>query len=63
MRISLKAARIDKNITREEFAAALNVNKKTVAAWESGKSMPNAEKVGKICALLGFKYDDIRWRV
>lgn len=63
MRISLKAARVHKGLTQEDVAAALNVTKKTVGAWESGKSMPKVDKIEALCSFLGFKYDDIQWRV
>lgn len=63
MRVSLKAARVDKNLTQTDMAKALNVTKKTVGAWESGKSMPKADKIEQICILLGRTYDEIRWKV
>ena len=63
MRISLKAARADKNLTQKELAIAVGVTKKTVGAWESGKSMPKADKIDLLCQVLGKTYDDIRWKV
>lgn len=63
MQISLKAARTDKMLTQMDVAKALKVAKKTVWAWENGKSMPSVDKIDALCALLGRKYDDIRWKV
>lgn len=63
MRISLKAARVDKDLTQTEVAVAVGVTKKTVGAWESGKSMPKADKIDLLCQVLGKTYDDIRWKV
>ena len=63
MRVSLKAMRVDKEITQTELAKAVGVTKKTVGAWESGKSMPKADKIDLICKVLGCGYDDIRWKV
>ena len=63
MRISLKAARINKNLTQEQVAKELNVTKKTVGSWESGKTMPKLEKVEPLCDLYGVTYDDIAWSV
>ena len=63
MKVSLKAMRIDKNLTQTALADAVNVTKKTVGAWENGKSMPTIDKIEKICAVLGCGYDDIRWKV
>ena len=61
MRISLKAARIDKDLRQVDVAAAVGVGKKTVAAWENGKSFPAADKIEALCAILGRSYDEIRW--
>lgn len=61
MRISLKAARIDKDLRQIDVAAAVGVDKKTVGAWESGKSLPTADKIDALCAILGRSYDEIRW--
>lgn len=63
MRITLKAARTNKNLTQGDVATELNVTKKTVGAWEKGKSMPNVDKIDQLCTLLGCKYDDIQWKV
>ena len=62
MRITLKAARVNKGLTQNEVAIALGVTKKTVSSWENGKSVPNADKIDAICALYGRKYDEIQWR-
>ena len=62
MRISLKAARVNKGLTQQEVGKALGVAKKTVGSWESGKSAPNAEKIDGLCALYGCSYDDIQWK-
>jgi transcriptional regulator with XRE-family HTH domain len=62
-KISLKAARVDKNITQTGLAKLVKVTKKTVASWESGKSMPKADKIDLICQAIGRGYDEIRWKV
>ena len=63
MRLSLKAARTNAGLRQIDMAVALGVSKKTIGAWENGKSMPTADKIDAICALLGVSYDDIRWTV
>lgn len=63
MRITLKAARINKGLTQEEMGNELHVTKKTVGSWENGKTMPSVDKIEPICDLLGIKYDDINWNV
>ena len=62
MRITLKAARVNKGMTQNDVAKALGVTKKTVGSWENGKSVPNVDKIEAICTLFGLKYDDIQWR-
>lgn len=62
-RVSIKALRIDRGMTQEEFAKALNVTKKTVGSWEQGKTRPKLDKIEAICETLGVTYDSIRWNV
>lgn len=62
-RMSMKALRIDRGLTQAEFASALNVTKKTVSSWESGKTHPKVDKIEAICEVLSVPYDDIRWNV
>lgn len=40
MKISLKAARVNANLTQEEVAEKLGVSKHTVINWENGKVRP-----------------------
>lgn len=61
MRITLRAARINKGLTQEAVGKELNVTKKTVGSWESGKTMPKADKIKLICDLYAVEYDDIKW--
>ena len=61
MQVSLKAARINKNLLQKDVAAAVKVNKKTISSWESGKTKPSVNKIDALCAVLGVSYDDIKW--
>lgn len=63
MRITIKAARVNRGYTQEDVASALNVTKKTVGSWENGKTMPKLTLVEPLCSFLGVGYDDIQWRV
>lgn len=63
MRVTLKAARINKGLTQEDVAKALNVTKKTVGSWEMGKTMPKIDKIEHLCQLFGCNYDDISWNI
>lgn len=62
MKLTLKMLRVSKGMLQSDMAAALNVNRKTISAWESGKSMPTVDKVDAICDLFGVSYDDIKWK-
>lgn len=63
MRITLKAARVNKGMTQAEVANSLNVTKKTVCYWENGKTMPKVDKIEPLCNLYGVTYDDIAWNI
>ena len=63
LKITLKAARINKGLTQDQVATELHVTKKTVGAWENGKSIPKIDKIEPLCTLYGVKYDDIVWQV
>lgn len=61
MRITMRAARINRNLTQREVAEALNVTKKTVCSWETGKTKPRFDKIEPICKLYQVGYDNIEW--
>ena len=42
-------------LSQTDFAKLLGVTKQTVSNWESGASMPRAEKIGKMCGLFGLE--------
>ena len=62
MKYTLKMLRIGKNLLLTDVAIALNVNRKTVSAWEQGKSLPTVDKIDAICELFEVSYDDIKWK-
>ena len=59
MKISLKGARVNANLTQKQVAEKLSVSNKTICNWEKGVSFPDALQVHKICELYGASYDDI----
>lgn len=61
MRITLKAARVNKGLTQTEVATAMDVARETVGRWEKGITRPKLEQIEPLCALYGVKYDDITW--
>ncbi len=61
MRVSLKAARINKNLRQTDVAVELKVDRKTISSWESGNTKPSIKYIEPLCAVLGVSYDDIEW--
>lgn len=62
MRMSLKAARVNKGLTQEELAKKVNVTKKTVWSWENGNTKPKIDKIELLCSVLETSYDNINWQ-
>lgn len=47
--ISLKAARVNANLTQAEVAKRLHKNKQTITNWESGKTKISAADLLVLC--------------
>ena len=59
MRVTIKAARVNANLTQTDFAREIGVGVKTVQNWEAGISSPRADKMPIICKVLGCRIEDI----
>ena len=59
MGMTLKAARVNRNLTQKQAAGELGVTSETVRSWEKGKTFPNTEQVKRIEELYGLTYADI----
>ena len=59
MGMTLKAARVNKNLTQKQAANAFGVTSETVRSWEKGKTFPNTEQVRKIEEVYGLTYAEI----
>lgn len=55
----IKDLRTAKKMTQREFAAALGVDRTTVAKWETGAALPRADMLPKIAKLLGCTISDL----
>lgn len=56
----LKVWRIMANLSQEQFAEAIGVDRATVSLWENGKAQPRAENIAKIEKVLKVKwFDDV----
>lgn len=62
MKYTLKMLRVGKGLKQSELAKALNVNRKTISAWEKGKSLPAVCMIDSICEFFGVSYNDIQWK-
>lgn len=58
-KISLKAARINANMTRDFVAKELGVAVSTVQNWETGKTFPKQPMIEALCSLYNVPYDYI----
>lgn len=61
LRISLKAARVNANLTQGAAASALGVSLRTLCRWEKGQSHPTTEMIPAICEVYGISYDHINF--
>jgi len=59
MGMTLKAARVNKELTQKQAACELGVTSETVRSWEKGKTFPNTEQVRKIEEVYGLTYAEI----
>lgn len=57
--IRLAAVRVNADKTQDEWAELMGVAKSTVRNWESGKTIPNLQKIRKMSELSGIPIDFI----
>lgn len=57
--LTLKAARINVNLTQNQAAKLLNVSNDIISNWERGKTLPNAEQIRKIVDLYKVPYENL----
>lgn len=46
-------------ITQEDLAAVIEVDRSTIAKWETGKALPRAELLPKLAKALNCSIDDL----
>lgn len=57
--MGFRRARMLANLTQEDAARSLNVSRSTISMWETGESMPRADKLGALAKLYGCTVDDL----
>lgn len=57
--ITLKAARVNANLTLEEVSKETGVSVPTLSKWENYRTFPTAIQLKTLCRLYGQSMDDI----
>lgn len=61
MKLTLKAARVNRGLTQKTAADAIGVTEDTMSNWERGKSYPDALHIKKIEDVYGVSYDNLNF--
>ena len=56
---NIRAKRMEKGMTQEDLASKIFTTRQTVSNYETGKSKPDYETIGKIAEVLGVKAEEI----
>lgn len=59
MVLTLKAARVNQDMTQRQAAHKIGVSKYTLSNWERGISYPSARHIKRIESVYGVRYDDL----
>ncbi len=59
MQITLKAARVNANLTQKEVGDSVGVGRDTIASWEAGTTFPDVLSFKKLCDMYGVSMDAI----
>lgn len=59
LKISLKAARVNANLSQEEVARKMKKSKGTINNWENGKTEIDYGNLNELCRLYSVTMDDI----
>ena len=59
MKLTLKAARVNKGLTQMEAANQLLINKGTLVNYEKYRTIPDIEMAKKMASLYGVSVDDL----
>ena len=59
--LSVKVARVQKDMTQKDLAAAVGVSRQTINAIEQGEYNPTIKLCRAICRVLGTTLDELFW--
>lgn len=57
--MNIKYLREKKNFKQEDLATMMNIDRSSVAKWETGESLPRTDKLLKLASILGCTVDDL----
>ena len=61
-KISLKAARVNAQLSQQEAAERIGVAVSTLRNWEAGKTYPKQPQIEKLCDVYGISFDILFFR-
>lgn len=61
VKISMKAARVNKGFSQKTAAEKIGVSNKTLCNWENGVTYPPVDKISAICELYGVEFDNLNF--
>ena len=56
---NLRSLRLSKALTQSQLAKMLNVDQRTISAWEKGVCEPSYQLLSKICEIFDETFDNI----
>ena len=57
--MKIKELRKSRNMTQNELAISVGVERTTVTMWETGNSVPSIDALKKLAAIFNCKIDDL----
>lgn len=57
--MQIKSIRLKEKMTQAELARQLQIDQTAISQWESGKSMPTADKLPELAKILGCTIDEL----
>ena len=61
VKMSLRAARVNAQLSQKAAAESLGVSNKTLCSWEKYQTFPGADMVPRICDLYGVPFDQLNF--
>lgn len=62
VKMSLKAMRVNADLTQQGLADATGISKAAIQSYESGKTSPTMERLAILCEACGVSPDNIKLR-